>query len=161
FTVQRQQDETFGFIGVPDGLNGLEDLESTGHEYEHVAGSSRAYVTAERIGGLVPYRAFVSITRICGVFDFDRKGASFGGEDAAGLKVLREQISVEGGRHHCETQIRAFLFLHLKGPREGNVAVEMALVEFVKEQGGDARQLRIIDHLPQQNAFGDETNFSF
>ena len=34
----------------------------------------------------------------------------------------------------------------------------MALVKFVKENRGDAAQLRILNELAQENSFGDETD---
>ena len=42
---------------------------------------------------------------------------------------------------------------------ERDVAVKMPLVKFVEENCRDAAQLRVVDHLPQQNAFGHEADF--
>ena len=32
-------------------------------------------------------------------------------------------------------------------------------MKFVEENGGNAAQCRVVNHLPQQHAFGDETDF--
>ena len=37
----------------------------------------------------------------------------------------------------------------------------MSFVKFVEDQDRDSRQLRVINHLPQQEAFGHEANFRF
>ena len=46
----------------------------------------------------------------------------------------------------------------MKGPGEGDVAVEMALVKFIEKDRGDAAQVRILDQLPEQYSFGDEAD---
>ncbi len=53
------------------------------------------------------------------------------------------------------------LFLQIQRARQRDVAVKMPLVKFVEDQNGDAVQFRVVNHLPQQNAFGDETDFGF
>ena len=41
---------------------------------------------------------------------------------------------------------------------QGDVAIKMALVKFVEENGGDAAQLWILNQLPKQDPFGDEAD---
>jgi len=48
--------------------------------------------------------------------------------------------------------------LQIQRPGQRDVAVEMALVEFVEDDDADAAQLGIGEHLPQQNSLGDEAN---
>ena len=48
--------------------------------------------------------------------------------------------------------------LQLQRARERDVAVEMALVKFVEKDRRHVAQFRILDQLPQQNSFRDETN---
>ena len=52
-------------------------------------------------------------------------------------------------------QIGARGLLNLQRPRQGNVAVEMALVEFVEDQRIDAFQLGVGQHLAQENPLGN------
>ena len=53
------------------------------------------------------------------------------------------------------------LFLQVQGAGEGDVAVKMAFVKFVEENGRDSAQLWVVNHLPQQNPFGHKTDFRF
>ena len=48
--------------------------------------------------------------------------------------------------------------LQVQRPGQRDVAVEMALVELVEDQRGDPGQSPVLDHLPQQHAFGDEAD---
>ena len=48
--------------------------------------------------------------------------------------------------------------LQVQRAGQRDVAVEVALVELVEDERRDAAQLRVLDHLPQQDAFGDEAD---
>ena len=50
------------------------------------------------------------------------------------------------------------LLLDIQRAGQGDVAVEMPLVKFVEEQGGDSAKRWILDHLTQEYAFGDEAD---
>jgi hypothetical protein len=50
-----------------------------------------------------------------------------------------------------------FLLIQRLGERD--VAVKVPLVKFVEQNCRHAAQLRVVNHLPQQNAFSYETNF--
>ncbi len=161
FAVQRKQDEAAGFARVPDGLDGLRNLESAGHENQHVTLAAGIDVSAEGIGGLFPNRTLVGVRRVGGVFNFDGEGAAFRSEHGARLEVRREQIRIECRGHHGQAQVGPGGGGQVERTREGDVPIEMALVKFVEEQHGDAGERRIIDHLAEQDPFGDKANPCF
>ena len=80
------------------------------------------------------------------------------GEDRAGREILRESVGLERGRHDDQLQVGAPRFLQLQSARERDVAVEMALVEFIEKNRRDAGQLGILEQLAQENSFGDEAD---
>jgi hypothetical protein len=51
------------------------------------------------------------------------------------------------------------LFLQIERAGQRDVPVQMALVKFVENEDGHAFQSGIIEHLPQQNAFGYKPDF--
>ena len=51
------------------------------------------------------------------------------------------------------------LLLQIERARQRDVAVKMAFVKFVEDEDRNAAQLRIVNHLPEQNAFRYKTNF--
>src|SRR5712671_6511126 len=53
------------------------------------------------------------------------------------------------------------LLLQIQRPRQRDVAVKMPLVKLVEDQRRDAAQFRVVNHLPQQDAFRDKTDFGF
>ena len=53
------------------------------------------------------------------------------------------------------------LLLQIQRAGQRDVAVKMPLVKFIEDEGGNAAQLRVVNHLPQQHAFGDEADFRF
>ena len=52
------------------------------------------------------------------------------------------------------------LLLQVERARQRDVAVKMPFVKFVEDEDGNAAQLRIVNHLPEQNTFGYKTDFS-
>ena len=71
-------------------------------------------------------------------------GATAGGQDRAGVEIFFQLLGFERGGHDDESQIGPPRFLELEGAREGDVAVEMALVEFVEKNRGDAAQFWVL-----------------
>jgi len=53
-------------------------------------------------------------------------------------------------------QIFAQALLHVAGQRQAEIGVERALVEFVKDHGGDAVEHGIVEDQPGEDAFGDD-----
>ena len=157
FAVQRKDDKTIAHPRGPDGGDGAADLVFARHEDEHVAFGVRGDAL-ELIGSEVPDGIAVAADRFREVFDLDGKLAAARGEDGAGLEIFLEQAGIERRGHDGEFQVGARGGLELEGASEGDVAVKMALVKFVEEDRGDAAQLRILDQLAEQNAFGDEAD---
>ena len=83
FTVQRKQNVTARFGGVPNSFQGLADFEAAGHEHEHVASGARANVVGESVGGEFPGRRWIGAKLAREVLDVHRKHAAFGGKDSA------------------------------------------------------------------------------
>ena len=69
-----------------------------------------------------------------------------------------QRAGVERGGHDHELEVGPARLLEVEGAGEGDVAIEMPLVEFVEDNDGDAAQLRVAQHLPQQHAFGDKAD---
>ena len=58
-----------------------------------------------------------------------------------GLRYSSSGAGVERGRHDEDLQVGPFGLLQVQRPGQGDVAVEMALVELVEDQRRDAAQL--------------------
>ena len=67
---------------------------------------------------------------------------------------MRAPCSVADMMH--EAQIGAQVRLHVERERGAEIAVEMALVEFVEQDRADAGELRIVLDHARQDAFGDD-----
>ena len=76
-------------------------------------------------------------------------------------KIFLQLTGVQRGGHDGEFQVRAMLFLQIECAGQRDVAVKMAFVKFVENEDGHAVQLRVLNHLPQQNAFGHKPDFGF
>ncbi len=90
------------------------------------------------------------------VGDFDGERAALGGEEAAGGEVVLERGGLEGGGHYADAEVGAVAGGDLEGAGEGDVAEEVAFVEFVEEDGGDFGEGGVFEHLAKEDAFGDE-----
>ncbi len=156
FAVEREEQVTAGFGKVPQGFEGALDLERAGHEHQNIAGIASAGLVGESLGGLVPDGTFIGVAVLFREFDFDGERAAFGGDGAAGVEVGLQLFCLERGGHHHQPEIGTMPFLEFQGTGEGDVAVEMPFVEFVEDQGRDPGQQRIVEHLPEQDAFRDE-----
>ena len=65
-------------------------------------------------------------------------------------------MGVEGRRHHDQDQVGAHLPPDLPQQRQRQVAIQVALVELVEDDGTDAFQKRVGQELASQNALGQE-----
>jgi hypothetical protein len=159
FAVEREEDGALGGGGMAQGVEGALDFVGAGHEDERVGGivalAGGAFVG---LRGGVPGRVAVGVEGFGDVFDINGEGAAFGVEVDAGLEVRLEQAGIEGGRHDDEEQVGPGRFLEVEGLGEGDVAVDVALVEFVEEDGGDAGEGGLRKHLAQEDAFGFEVD---
>lgn len=158
--MEREEDETAGFFGVAYGFDRLGNFEAAGHEYEDVAFRTRQDEIAESFGCLVPYGAFVDVSGGGGISDVDGVSATLRFNDAARLEVIFEASGVERGGHDENLEVGALLFLQIESAGEGDVAVEVAFVEFVEDERGNAGEFWVLHDLAEENAFGDETDAS-
>ena len=156
FAVERQQDVAAGLGGVADGFDGLADLESAGHEDQHVAGVALPGVTREDLGGEFPRRRRIGALPTRKVFNMDGIGASLGGEDGARPQVVFQRARIERRGHHNDEQVGAKLLLNVERAGERDVAVEVALMEFIKDERLHTAQPGVLNELAQQDAFGLE-----
>jgi hypothetical protein len=78
--------------------------------------------------------------------------------DATGFEVIFEARGVERGGHDENLEVRPFLFLQIESASEGDVAVEMALVEFIEDECGDAGKLWVVNDLAEKDAFSNESD---
>ena len=76
-------------------------------------------------------------------------------------EVFFERRGIERGGHDQDLEIGPFGLLQVQGPGQGDIAVEMALVEFVEDEGRHAAQLGVLDHLAEEQAFGDKADAGF
>ena len=140
FAVQGEQQEAARLVAAPQRLDGLGNLKAARHEDQHVSLTAGADKVAER-RRLLPHRALVEVTGGGGEFDLDRVRAPLGFKHAAGLEVLFERRGVERRRHDEELDIGAGGVLQVQGTGQRDVAVEMALVELVEDDGRDPAQV--------------------
>jgi len=146
--VEREDDEPAA-VSVANGLDGATDFIGAGHENQGVAFEA----PVEFFGGDVPDWHVSGGTRK--IFDVHREGAALRFEDDARRKIFFDAGDVERGGHDDDEQIGSGSFLDLQGASESDVAVEVAFVKFVKENGGDAGEFGVVEHLPEDDAFGD------
>ena len=135
FAVQREQDEAAGLVATPDGLDRLGNLEAARHEDQHVALAARADKVAERLRRLVPDRALVEVAGRGREFDLDRERAPLRFEHAAGLEVLLQRRGVERRRHDQDLEVGPFGLLQIQRAGQRDVAVKVAFVELVEDEG--------------------------
>ncbi len=79
-------------------------------------------------------------------------------EHRARREIFFQFVRLERGGHDDQFEIGSLCFLQLQRAREGDVAVEMAFVEFVEENRRDAAQLRILQQLAEENSLSHETD---
>ena len=60
--------------------------------------------------------------------------------------------------HDEQSQILAQRPLRVEGKGEAEIGIEAALVELVEKHGGDAGELRVIQHHAREDALGDDLN---
>ena len=122
------------------------DLRCARKEDEDVA-AARHRQTADRGSDLMLEAALV---RLVQVLDLDGEPAACA-SDHGGAQVPGERGGLERGGHHHELDPGEQSLRE----REGKVARKMALVELVEDERADAAQLRVGEHAPRENAFGD------
>ncbi|OQC55381.1 MAG: hypothetical protein BWX54_01980 [Verrucomicrobia bacterium ADurb.Bin018] len=162
FAMQRQQQRALGGRRMAQGFDGALDFVGPGHEDERIAGGfAGACGTFVGGGRGIPWRIVVRVQGLGQMFNRDRKGATVRMQVGAGFEIRLQQARIQRGGHHHQQQIRAGGLLQTQRLRQGDIAIDVALVEFVEQDGGHPRQSRLGEHLAQQNAFGFKMNACF
>ena len=76
-------------------------------------------------------------------------------------QIFFQLARIQRRRHDRQHEIRAMFFLLNERLCECDVAVKMPLMKLIEQNCGYAAQLRVVNHLPQQNALGDKTDLVF
>src|SRR6476620_543967 len=155
--VQRQNNEAIADARRADRRNRSTDLVLSRHEDQNVA-LGFGCEPYQFIRRQVPNRIVIAAGRFRQVFDVDWKSAAGGSENRTGRQIFFQRARIQRRGHDSEFQIGTGAGLKRQGARKGDVAVEMALMEFVEENRGNAAELGILDQLAEQNSFGDETD---
>ena len=77
-------------------------------------------------------------------------------DNRAAVQIIRDLFGVERRRHHDQDQVRAHGLADLPQQGQRQVAIQVALVKLVEDDGTDIFQKRVGQELPSQNAFGQE-----
>ena len=93
--------------------------------------------------------------RVGKVADGEREDAAFGAKDGTVAEVAGDRRGVEGGGHDDDAE-RGALLLQALEQGEGEVALEVALVELVEDDGVDAVEGGIGEQAAGEDAVGDE-----
>ena len=135
-----------------DRLGGPANLRRAGEEDEHVPGIIEDAAERPRDAPRdVPIGA-----RLVVVLDGDREGAPFSGQDDGVAERPGERVRVECRGHDGQAKVGAHGVLELAHHGEGDVALEMALVELVEHNDADALEKGIGGEESTEDAFGDE-----
>ena len=65
-------------------------------------------------------------------------------------------FGIQRGRHHQQSEVLAQALLHLQAQRQGQVALQIALMKFVEDDQTDAIQLRVTLNAAGQYALGQD-----
>ena len=113
-----------------------------------------------RVAEALDRRGNLLIERRCAVrrvLDLEWEVAALGPQNACAAQILCDRRGVEGRGHHDEAKVRARGLLEAAKQREGEVAFEMAFVEFVEHYGAHAIEPRIGQKAASQDALGEKS----
>ncbi|MPN48161.1 hypothetical protein SDC9_195766 [bioreactor metagenome] len=116
------------------------DFKNSWHEYQKVSFAPASHIISKCISGLVPNRTLISVRRSVGIANIHRKHPTFRSQDFAWSQVLFQLVQIQRGRHDDQPQVRAGGLLQIQRPRERDIPMQVALVEFVKDDGGHTGQ---------------------
>ena len=72
---------------------------------------------------------------------------------AGGLKQAGDALTIEGGRHHQQAQILAQPLLGIAAQGQGQIAVQITLMEFIEDHQTNTAQLRVLLQTTGQDPF--------
>ena len=138
---------------IVEGIEGAVDLTAAGHEDEDVAG---AVFIDNALDGLGRLRGDLVLIRDGKVVDLDGEALSLGNEDGALVEILSDWLGIESGGHDEHREIGALGLLEIFDKGEGDIAEEIALVEFIEEHGTDFRECAVVLEPAEEDALGDK-----
>ena len=136
------------------GAGGLRaaDLGGAGQEDQHVAAGAARSHSRQRRGHLI----FEGRGGVRGVLDFQRILAALGAHDARAAQVIGHGSGIERSRHHYQAQIGTAAALQAAEQGQGQIALQVALVELVEHHAGGALEVGIGEQTAGEHAFGQE-----
>ncbi len=158
--VERDEGDAFADVGGSNGGDGGIDLAHAGHEDEDIALGAGVDDSGDDISGLVRDWAFVMAAEVA---DFDRETLALGDQDGAGggvrgREVISNGLGVQCGGHDSELEVGAAGLLEIFDEGQGDVAEEIALVEFVKEDDADVGERAVVLEPAEEDALGDKAD---
>ena len=150
--MERQHQEIRAPREGREGLAGPADLERPGEEDEHVALEPVADEPPHRRRDLDLERPIVGARE---VLDGDVEEPALGAEHRR-LEEGGDRGALERRRHHPDAEVGPRGALQRAQERESDVALEVALVELVEQDGADAGEAAIAEEPACEHALGHE-----
>ncbi len=147
---EEQESGALGERGA--GSLGATDFGGTGQEDEQVT----ARFLGERAFDGGGYLLFEWGGGVRGVLDLQGILAAFGAQNGGAAEIAGDGGGIEGGRHDDEAKVGAVGALEAAEKSEGEIAFEVALVEFVEYDATDLVQARVAEEAAREDAFGEE-----
>ena len=91
------------------------------------------------------------------IFDADLVAPPFGTHDRAIVEEPGDRLGVEGRRHDDQDQVGADFAANFAQKCQRKVAIQVALVKFVENDGPDRFKKRVVQKLAGEDAFGQES----
>lgn len=153
--VERDEGEAFGGASCAQGVDGGVDFAHTRHEHEDVTRLAAIHDLFDGVGSLIGGGAFVDLVEVA---DFDRITLAFRDQDGAVVQVSCDGFGFQGRGHDGQLKVRAGRLLEILHQRQGNIAEQVALVEFIEEDDADVAERAVILQPTEEDAFGDKTD---
>jgi hypothetical protein len=155
--VEGKSKEAVGGEESGGAIDGAADLASAGEKDEYVTRPlSLEKAFAEKLREGLLDEVLKGKGRGGGVAEVGFKEAAFAADDGAVVEMAGDGVAIEGGGHDQEFEVGPAGELEAAEEGEGEVAFEMAFVEFVEDDGGDVAEVMVGEEAAGQDAFGQE-----
>jgi hypothetical protein len=136
-SVERQELHPAALGSIAQQAEGTADFISPGHEDKDVTCRLLAEETSDLLSGGLP-RSPPWEARRGDVLDLDRIGTSISRKGNSIAEPRSEGLGVEGRGHRDDQKVGAGGRLEPTGEGEGNIRVEVALMELIEDDSTDA-----------------------
>src|SRR5262249_8539146 len=133
-----------GFLDSAKRFNRAMDFICPRHEDQSVAAMTLTPVLRKGFRCQLPRPWPARGSTPCQVFEAHRKCPAAGGQNRTGIQIALQGSGVDCCRHHDDDQIRPSLLLNIECARQGDVAVKVALMKFVKQNRLNPVEIRIL-----------------